>query len=71
MDNSNPYEKKCRCKPGFSEPFCEAEIKTITATTTTTTTTTKTTKTTTTATTTATTTSGSQGVSNQLIKCYF
>ena len=34
MDNSNPFETKCRCTPGFSEPFCEAATKTTTATTT-------------------------------------
>ena len=48
MDNSNPFETKCRCTPGFSGTFCEAATTTKTATKTTTT---KTTTTTTTATT--------------------
>ena len=32
MENSNPYETKCRCKPGFSGPFCVAATATATAT---------------------------------------
>ena len=38
MENSNPYETKCRCKPGFSGPFCVAATATVTTTTATTTT---------------------------------
>ena len=32
MENSNPYETKCRCKPGFSGPFCVAATATATTT---------------------------------------